>query len=35
MKKQNTIWNKNYKKQGYKFMTNDQIYKEVSKLLSK
>ena len=35
MKKQNTIWNKNYKKQGYKFMTNDEIYKEVSKLLSK
>ena len=35
MKKQNTIWNKSYKKQGYKFMTNDKIYKEVSKLLSK
>ena len=35
MKKQNTIWNKDYKKQGYKFMTNDKIYKEVSKLFSK
>ena len=29
MKKQNTIWNKDYKKQGYKFMTNDKIYKEL------
>lgn len=35
MEKQNTIWNKDYKRQGYKCMTNDKIYKEVSKLLSK
>ena len=35
MKKENDMWNRDYKKQGYKFMTNDKIYKEVSKLLSK
>jgi hypothetical protein len=34
MKKQNDIWKKDYKKQGYKFMTNDKIFSEVSKLLS-
>ena len=33
MKKQNNIWKKDYKKQGYKFMTNDKIFSEVSNLL--
>ena len=34
MKKLNAIWKKDYKKQGYKFMSNDKIFSEVSKLLS-
>ena len=34
MKKQNNIWAEDYKKQGYKFMSRENIFKTVSKLLS-
>ena len=33
--KLNKKWEKDYKKQGYKFMNRDDIYKEVCKILSK
>jgi len=33
--KMNNTWNKDYKKQGYKFMTREQILKKVSVILTK
>ena len=35
MIKMNKIWNREYKKQGYKFKNNDDIFKDVSKILKK
>jgi hypothetical protein len=33
--KENKVWTRDYKKQGYKFMTRDKIFSEVSKILNK